>query len=128
MANAKSAAKQPQPENKNNAEKILLAIKTAFHKNVVKKIKGYIIHSWMNDFEDQYLKTFKPLGINAISAPEVVTAVSKRMAAYDYTYKAIIIIRYTPQDQFSVLASKTNEEIEMEEFQRWKKQHKGEKK
>jgi len=127
MANAKSATKQAQPD-KTNAEKIITAIKTAINKNLIKKIKGYIIHSWLKDFEDQYLKTFKPLGLNAISASEVVNVVSKRMAAYDYTYNAIIIVRYTPQDQFSVLASKTNEEIEMEEFQRWKKLHKGEKK
>lgn len=109
---------------KNNAEILIGSVKNALS-SIIRKFKGFVIHAWIEDFEDQYLKTFKSIVVNAKEPKEIVSAVSKRMSDYEYTERILIIVKYTPHESFSVLATQTNTELEYAEFQKWKKLHKG---
>jgi len=115
-----------KPASQSNISIIINSIKNGIYNHIYLKTKGFIIHMWINDFEDQYLKTLKVVIDNATDPKSVVTSVYKRMEDYDYKDKCIILVRYIPNNNFSVLASYTKEEIEYAEFQKWKKKYKKE--
>lgn len=118
-----------KPSGPSNIKIIITKLKNGIHKNIILKVKGYIIHSWLNEFENQYLKTFKVITDNDMDSKAVISSIYKRMEEYDYSKdKCIIIVRHISENKFSVIASQTNEEKEYAEFQRWKKIHKKDKK
>lgn len=122
----KPKEKPKKPEGPSNISVIITRLKTELRKYIL-KIKGLIIHAWMNEFEDQYLKTFKIISEHEADAKTVIGAVYKRMEEYNYPKdKCIIIVRYTANNDFAVIASKTNDEKEYIEFQNWKKTYKKE--
>jgi len=109
-----------------NISLLLDNIKSLIYNKIILKIKGYIIHMWINDFEDQYLKTFKVI-VNPTTDPKsVINTLHARMETYDYKDKYTIILKYAPNNSFSILASQTKDEKEYDEFQKWKKTHKKE--
>jgi hypothetical protein len=113
---------QPSTPKKSNAMAVVGTMKNGFH-NIIKKFKGFIIHAWIKDFEDQYLKTFKV--VNTVHEPkDVVSMVQARMGDYDYTDRILIIVKYDPSERFSILATQTGLEKEYTEFQKWRKMHK----
>jgi hypothetical protein len=124
----KPASKKPTiPSGPSNAKIIYTKIRSGFHKNVVLKIKGYIIHAWLNEFEDQYLKTFKIISENDTDSKAAISSIYKRMDAYNPKKdNAVIIVKYVSENKYCVLASQTQDEKEYAEFQRWKKTHKKE--
>lgn len=118
-----------KPSGPSNIRIIITKLKTAIHKNIILKIKGHIIHAWLDAFEDQYLKTFKIISENDVDAKAVIGSVYKRMEEYNYQKdKCVIIVKHVSENKFSVIASQTNEEKEFAEFQKWKKTHKKDKK
>jgi hypothetical protein len=81
---------------------------------------------WMNEFEDQYLKTFKIVLETNTDPKIVINSVNARMETYDYKDKYTIILKYSRNNSFSILASQTKDEKEYDEFQKWKKTYKKE--
>lgn len=112
-----------QADGKSNAGAIVDSFKKRINASI-KKFKGHVIHAWMKDFEDQYLKTFQVI-VNVKEPKEVVNAVAKRMGDYEYTEQILILVKYEPSEKFTVLATQTAVEKEYAEFKKWKKLHKG---
>ncbi len=123
----KEPLKQPrkQIDLKKAYTKFTEKFNDAIYNHIILKIKGYIIHSWIEDFEDQYLKTFKPVAVNVLEAKVVINNVYKRMSEYKNDDKFLIFVKYNSKEGFSISSTQSVEEIEYAEFQKWKKLRKG---
>jgi hypothetical protein len=88
---------------------------------ITSKIKSHIIKAWLKDFEPQYFKTLNPVIINSNDPGFVYTTLSKRLKEHEYQKPLTIIIKYSPDQLFSLYSTYTQDELEMAEFIAWKK-------
>lgn len=123
-----SIPKLPKIDARKKIGGVVEKVNNFIYVHLIQKFKGLIIHAWIDDFEDQYLKTFKEIIVNTNEPKEVINTVTKRMRDYDYTEKIIIIVKYEPTLNFSILATQTGTEKEYSEFVKWKKLRNGGKK
>jgi hypothetical protein len=87
-------------------------------------IKRSIIRRWLSDFETTYFNSLKKLDANQTDAEKVVTCIINRIKTHDFKNPTLIVIRYSPADKFNISATRTAEEIEYEEFLKWKQSKK----
>ena len=106
---------------------MILKLHQSFISVFVKLFKGIqltIITKWVSEFERVYLNAFKKLDTNQSDATKVMGVITTRIKNHNFTMPLTIILQYTPSDKFNILSTYTPEEIEYEEFLKWKNKKK----